>query len=80
MCAVSHNERRHDEMDNPEALTRLERSTLIRWFMYYLDQEGRRKLMTELPYHYAKLTNTSPHEWSINLTDAIHNAVRRGEA
>ena len=63
-------------MENPEALTRLERSALIRWFLFYLDQDGRKKLMTEMPYHYAKLTGSSPYDWSINLADEIHNALR----
>lgn len=66
-------------MEDPENLNRMERSMLIRWFMYYLDQEGRQRLMTELPYHYAKLTDTSPYDWSINIKDEIHNATRQQE-
>ena len=63
-------------MHNTEKLTRLERSTLIEWFMYHLDMDSRQRLMTELPYRYAKLTGSSPHEWSVDIIDEIHHKIR----
>ena len=61
-----------------EALTDHELHVVVDWFLHALDREGERRLMTELPYHYSKLTDTTPHDWPINLADEIHNAARRG--
>lgn len=61
-----------------EALTDHEVHVVIDWLLHALDDGGTRRLMTELPYHYAKLTGTTPHDWSMNLADEIHNAARRG--
>ena len=64
-----------ERVTNPDRLTLGEKNAVIRWIMYRLPMEQRHAMMTEMPYHYAKLTGCTPDTWGIDLVESIKRRI-----
>lgn len=59
-----------------DKLTDFDKNLLLYWFFHHLEMDQREKMMMTLPLQYGKAMGNGPHDWGIDIRDAIHNWLR----